>query len=359
MSPAGAGGPRQRPSGRPFPSPATPRRTTGDFRRARETGILRPGRKDLTVGAKTTLFMLWPKALGDVVLNLPAAELLIDAGFDLCVGAPHYARDLLPQLPCTFFDAADRAELRRRVRESNHCSALVMRSSFRSALAIRRIGLPVIGFRGQCRTFLLWKALPRPRGLLKVDEYYRLAQFASTVCRGGPAPTTWQSPPFPRLTPTDRHARRGLELLESAGVAQPFVVCCATAAPRYRQGWKLWNGFPEFVERLRASGLQVVTCPGRAEEELCARMAPGCRMIEGVDVASYAAIIERADAVVSNDTGPMHLAAAVGAPTLGIFGDTSPVRHAPWGEKATHVGELGRWPSVDEAWEAFRNLPRD
>lgn len=55
----------------------------------------------------------------------------------------------------------------------------------------------------------------------------------------------------------------------------------------------------------------------------------------------------------------LSIPAAVGAPTIGIFGDTSPVRHAPWGERAVHVGELCRWPDVQEVREAFEKLKGD
>ncbi len=44
-----------------------------------------------------------------------------------------------------------------------------------------------------------------------------------------------------------------------------------------------------------------------------------------------AAIIEACDLFISNDSGPMHIAAAVGTPTIGIFGPTNPVKNRPWG----------------------------
>ncbi len=49
------------------------------------------------------------------------------------------------------------------------------------------------------------------------------------------------------------------------------------------------------------------------------------------DVFQLAAIIERCDAYVTADSGPMHIAAAVGTPTVALFGPTSPERHGPVG----------------------------
>jgi len=51
----------------------------------------------------------------------------------------------------------------------------------------------------------------------------------------------------------------------------------------------------------------------------------------GLDVGELCALLERADLVVSNDSGPMHLAAALGTPTLGLFGPETPVMYRPMG----------------------------
>ena len=44
------------------------------------------------------------------------------------------------------------------------------------------------------------------------------------------------------------------------------------------------------------------------------------------------ALIKSADIVLSNDSGPMHLAAALNKPTLALFGPTNPNRFGPWGQ---------------------------
>ena len=43
-----------------------------------------------------------------------------------------------------------------------------------------------------------------------------------------------------------------------------------------------------------------------------------------------AALLSQVDVLVSNDSGPMHLAAAVGTPVVGLFGPTNPLRNGPW-----------------------------
>ena len=53
--------------------------------------------------------------------------------------------------------------------------------------------------------------------------------------------------------------------------------------------------------------------------------------------ATSAALVARTDLFLSIDTGPMHLAAALGVPTVGLFGPTNPRHHGPWGEPGRSV----------------------
>jgi heptosyltransferase-1 len=60
------------------------------------------------------------------------------------------------------------------------------------------------------------------------------------------------------------------------------------------------------------------------------------------NVAGLVALERRASLVVGGDTGPMHLAAALGVPVVALFGPTDPLRNGPWG--------FGKWTVVrDEA----------
>jgi lipopolysaccharide heptosyltransferase II len=70
-------------------------------------------------------------------------------------------------------------------------------------------------------------------------------------------------------------------------------------------------------------------------------------------VAMTASILCQCDLLISNDTGVMHLGAAVGIPTVGLFGATTPAQWAPVGPRATHVyaTKLNCSPCVD----SYRN----
>ena len=58
--------------------------------------------------------------------------------------------------------------------------------------------------------------------------------------------------------------------------------------------------------------------------------------------------------MIANDTGPAHLAAAVGAPLLSVLGPTRPEVWAPWGPSVTVLRRWPEWPSADEVLHAAR-----
>jgi heptosyltransferase-2 len=69
----------------------------------------------------------------------------------------------------------------------------------------------------------------------------------------------------------------------------------------------------------------------------------------------YAGLLKRARVVVANDTGPGHIAAAVGAPLLSVLGPTDAERYRPWGAHARLV-QAEPWPDDDAVQRAFESL---
>jgi heptosyltransferase-2 len=91
--------------------------------------------------------------------------------------------------------------------------------------------------------------------------------------------------------------------------------------------------FRELAQRLLAAGLTPVVIVGPGEEKLAAEVAGAAVRVAGpqVDVAGLAGVLAALDALVTNDSGPMHLAAAVGTRVVALFGPTDPARTAPLG----------------------------
>lgn len=103
-------------------------------------------------------------------------------------------------------------------------------------------------------------------------------------------------------------------------------------------GWasKLWPAecFGELAKRLRALGLRPVVSWGPGEEGLADRVvaASDGRAMRSfpTSLLDYVEIARRARLVVAADTGPLHLACAVGTPVVALFGPTDPARNGPF-----------------------------
>ena len=81
----------------------------------------------------------------------------------------------------------------------------------------------------------------------------------------------------------------------------------------------------------------------KGEEAVCRNIAHGSRspvvVVTGVSLGVTMALIADAELLVANDSGPLHLAAALGRPLVGIYGPTEPGRVGPWGNARWVVRE--------------------
>jgi len=84
---------------------------------------------------------------------------------------------------------------------------------------------------------------------------------------------------------------------------------------------------------LAKAGLDIWVIGGLGEKALAAEIVaaggPRVRDLTGTDLRNGILAMAAADAAISNDSGLMHIAAALGTPTMGIFGPTSPYHWAP------------------------------
>lgn len=96
------------------------------------------------------------------------------------------------------------------------------------------------------------------------------------------------------------------------------------------------------VEHLQ-SQIFLLWGPGERQdaESIAEMMRHKAVLAPQADLNKLAAILARLDLLVSNDSGPMHLAAAVGTPVVGIYGPTRPELQGPWGEIHTIVRKDG------------------
>ncbi len=113
----------------------------------------------------------------------------------------------------------------------------------------------------------------------------------------------------------------------------------------YTKRWPL-RAFAELGDRLQSdSAAKVILLwgPGEWEEvnELAGMMKTAPILAPPTTLPQLAALLARVDLLVANDSGPMHLAAAVSTPVVAIFGPTRPDLQGPWGEGHTVVLKSG------------------
>jgi heptosyltransferase-2 len=199
-------------------------------------------------------------------------------------------------------------------------AAVLLPNSFAAALVASRAGVPEIwGFASDLRTRLLTKAVARPRKAQHQAGYYQALAEGLGVPAG---------PRYARVTPPAGAAAR-------LGIAAGYVVFAPGAAYGRAKQWPP-ERFAELANLVVEQGSQVVLVGSKAD-------APVCRQIRGqvvnvnrvIDLSGKTNLPELADvlagarAVVSNDSGAMHLAGAVGARVIAVFGSTNERGTAP------------------------------
>ncbi|MDE1937144.1 lipopolysaccharide heptosyltransferase II [Bradyrhizobium sp.] len=209
------------------------------------------------------------------------------------------------------------AELRAR----NYATALVLPRTWKSAIAPALAGIPErIGFVGEARFGLInhwrWgeKALPR-----FLDKNAALA-----LPDGATRPAEWPVPQL-RVPPEDVKRFR-----QTRGLGQNTAVALA---PGSVGSSKRWTYYPQAAKLLAGRGIDVWVVGGPGEKAMAAEIvaAGGARVhdLTGTDLRNGILAMAAASVAVSNDSGLMHIAAALGTPTVGIFGPTSPYLWAP------------------------------
>src|SRR5258708_4837271 len=122
-------------------------------------------------------------------------------------------------------------------------------------------------------------------------------------------------------------------------------------------GWaaKRWPAekYAELIARVeRELGWKTAVNCGPGEEALAARMGKNVRVVQG-GIPALLGMARRARVFVAGDTGPLHVAAAVGTPVVAIFGPTSPQRNGPYTDKARVVRASGAATTYSRSADAM------
>ena len=281
-----------------------------------------------------------PNWLGDAVMALPAMEAVRRALPEAFV-AVAALRSVSPIFeeqtgarPDSVVTISDRRTEIRQLRGGGFDRILLLPNSFRTAWTARRAGIPERwGFAGNMRTPLLTKRVPLPRTVIHQSTYYL------ELVRGVGIAAEERSPTI-EITP--RTAARAAKLLEAAGVAataSPIVGFAPGAAYGHAKRWPPSRVMDVIVRLTRERGATCVLLgapsdrdAGREIESSLPSDVRAINLIGRTDLREFAGVLARCRAFVSNDSGGMHLAAALGVPVTAIFGPTDERVTAPLGE---------------------------
>jgi heptosyltransferase-2 len=249
---------------------------------------------------------------------------------------PGVRKGIVSNLPRKRLALHEHRGLAKALRAEGYGSALVMPRTWKSALAPFLAGIPQrTGFAGEGRLMLLndlrWGERKLPR---MIDRCGALA-----LPRGAELPAQWPVPQLQVPSADAEHwrAQRGL-----GGDGRP-VVAFAPGAVGASKRWPVTH-YGQLAKNLTEAGIAVWVLGSPDESVLAAEIVrdagPGARDLTSPDLRNAILALKLASAVVSNDSGLVHVAAAIGTPTVGIFGPTSPWHWAPLNPLAATVETL-------------------
>jgi heptosyltransferase-1 len=198
------------------------------------------------------------------------------------------------------------------------------------SLAGRRIGF-VRGHRREPSSAVWINRPVVPRGTHAVDRMLSLLDALGLP----PEPADFGPDKIFRETPT---AARDL----LAAHPEPFALLhpgAGWANKRYPPAW--WGRATRLLQA--ETGLSTWVASARGEEELAAEVEAAsegaARAVPAGDLPTLAALIRRSRLMLGGDSGPSHLARALGTPLVMVMGPTDPLRHGPYGAPETAVSK--------------------
>jgi heptosyltransferase-2 len=236
---------------------------------------------------------------------------------------PGLRRAIVVDLPRRRIAVQNQLALARRLKHENYGSALVMPRTWKSALAPFLAAIPErTGFVGEMRFGLLNDLRHGERRLPRMVD--RCAALA--LPPQAELPPAWPLPELKVARAEIENWRRD----QGLAVDSRPVMVLAPGAVGSSKRWPA-SAYTVLARRLIAEGFAVWVVGGPEEKSLAAEIIgeTAARDLTGHDLRNAILALAAAAVAVSNDSGLLHVAAALGTPAIGIFGPTSPWHWAP------------------------------
>jgi heptosyltransferase-2 len=274
----------------------------------------------------------WPQRPVDFLTSTNAAPLL-----DYMPGV---RKGIVADLPRGRLPLGQYRALAQRLRAERYGTALLMLRTWKAGLIPFLAGIPVrTGFVGELRFGLVNDLRFGERRLERMIDVCGSLALPS----GAALPSEW---PLPELAvlPAELAAWRARTVLTTDGVR---VVAIGPGAVGPGKRWPMAQ-FAEVAQMLAAAGINVWVLGSPNEtplaREIVAAAGASARDLTGPDLRNAVLALKAADAAVTNDSGLMHIAAALGTPTVALFGPTSPRLWAPLNPLAAALEPPQRTP---------------
>lgn len=206
-------------------------------------------------------------------------------------------------------------------------------TSLRNALLPFLARVPIrVGTNVGGRGMLLTLSCEDNTGIHEVDRYLRVLQLLNID----------DTSSFLEFWHTDTHRRFVEDLLCTEGLLpNDRLIALNLSTTWATKRWDMVN-FSDVVQQVTHLTPEIkVVLTGLSEEQELAKVLPTSlsvvNLIGKTDILQLGALLERCEVCLTCDSGPMHIAAAVGTPTVTLFGPTSPVRHQPYGKGHTVI----------------------
>ncbi|HMK76734.1 MAG TPA: lipopolysaccharide heptosyltransferase II [Thermodesulfobacteriota bacterium] len=284
--------------------------------------------------------------VGDTVLSYPAVQELktLFPKSHLAILIPSYLVDLWKTFP--YVDEIipfqkkegigsiwEDLNLSQSLKERNFDLAVILPRSFRSAFHIFLARIPIrIGYQSEGRSLFLTHGIRRTKEILHGHRvhYYRKLIEPLGKTEGLLSPKIF-------LREEDRRWADGV--LKDLGIPEGKLLIGMNPGATYGLA-KCWypDRFGKLGKRLAEKWQARILLFGKEEERPIVDEILHYLGTEGIDLTGktgllqLAALLERCTLLVTNDTGTMHMATAVGIPVAALFGSTPPLATGPWGE---------------------------
>lgn len=296
--------------------------------------------------------------VGDAVMSIPALQALrarYPAAHIAILARPWvaglYGREpfcdeLIPyEAPRAWLGLSDKWRVARELKSRNFDTAILLQNAFEAAAIVRLAGIPVrIGYDRDARGWLLTNPIPAPKPgeTPKHQRFYylELLKRANLISEYGTTSTI-------QLNGAAQAAENGRELFRQAGLAGTVIGVSAGAAYGGAKRW-LPERFAEAAAVLANERRASVAVVGAKSESGISQVV--CEKVRGAGVTcvnfagrtSLGELIDMTAACelfLTNDSGSMHIASALGVPTVAIFGATDDEATGPTGALSRVVRE--------------------